>query len=99
MAIYFTGQQRIRNGGQDYPLHGFTVVPAHVRPAGLAPEAEDAMRASGPPQPPVFYFETVTFSSEASFTVGETYDYISSDDKHGNLKILTADKMKYRGVL
>jgi hypothetical protein len=99
MALDFTGQHRIRIGEQDYALHGFTVVPAYIQPAGIAPGVQEAMRAAGPPQPQNYSFETVSFSCDITLDSGATYDYGSADNQPQKLKILSATHPKYRGVL
>ena len=99
MALDFTNQHRIRIDGQDYPLHGFTVIPPYIQPAGIAPGVQVAMQASGPPQPQNYFFETVSFSCDLTLDGDTPYDYYSAANQPQKLKILTADLPKYRGVL
>ena len=99
MALDFTNQHRIQIDGQDYPLYGFTVVPAYIQPAGIAPGVQEAMQAFGPPQPQNYFFETVSFGCDLSLDSGKTYNYLSADNQQRPVKILTADQRKYRGVL
>ena len=103
MALDFTNQDRIRIDGQDFPLYGFTVhypAPAvTIPPAGIAPGVEEAMRAAGPPQPESYSFETVTFGCDLTLKPGDIYEYISSDNQHRQLKILSGSHRGYRGVL
>lgn len=99
-TLNFSGHHRIRIGNAEYPLHGFTSHPIPIRPAGEAPEAEDARRASGPLQSRSdLVQETVTFSCDLNLTLGEIYDYFSPDNDAHTLRVVVAEHPKYRGVV
>jgi hypothetical protein len=98
MAIDFPGQHRVRINGQYYPLYNFAVIPPYIPPAGVAPGVEEAMRAESPPQSPVSYYETVAFGCDLTLIVGQIYDHFSPENQQRRIKILTAEKQKYRGV-
>ena len=101
MSIDFTGQHRIRIGGQDSPLYDFVVHPvpaATIPPAGIALGVEEAMRAAGPPPPQSYSVETVTFGCTSTLEHDKSYDYFSPQNQQRQLKILNETHRLYRGV-
>ena len=100
MAIDFTKEHRITIKGDNYPLYGFVPHPLKAQPAipaaGIAPEAEAAMRAEAA-KGPIDWSGTVEFSCDLTLTVGETYDYTAPGEAAKKILIVAENGHRYRG--